>query len=259
MRYSVVPTELKSLERWVCAWKDGKCPMKAFERTAAGVSNPDDWADFDCARISVSNGAYDDIGFVLAGDGVVGIDVDDGFDEDGFLTEEACEILTRFSSYAELSRSGRGFHIYVKGVLPQDGYNNRDGKEIYQNGRYFIVTGKRLCGNEVISNQAAIDWYLETYFKDQPRESERRVSARQYNPVWTRPAKCIPLRPHYPPICQGGRNVSLLSLGGHLREAGYTREQIAAELLVANRSACDPPLSIMEVRAIAESCMRYKK
>jgi len=259
MRYSLIPDELRALDRWVCAWRDSKCPMKAFDRSAAGVSDPDSWADFDCARVSVLNGAYDDIGFVLAGDGYVGIDVDDGFDSDGFLTAEACDIITRFGSYTEASRSGRGFHIFVKGTLPEDGYNNRAGKEIYQNGRYFITTGRQLTPDGIRENQPAIDWYLATYMKDLPAETPGAPRPRQYSPVWQRAGERIPLHPDYPPIGQGGRNVSLLSLGGSLRETGYSLTQLYKELLYANARACEPPLSRMEVKAVAESCMRYKR
>lgn len=260
MRYSLIPHELTALERWVCAWQNSKCPMKAFERSAAGVGRPDDWADFACAAASVKNGAYDDIGFVLAGDGIIGVDVDDGFDEDGFLTADAAEIINRFGTYTEYSRSGRGFHLYVRGQLPLDGYNNHAGKEIYSSGRYFIVTGKPLTDcREIRHNQPAIDWYLSEFFGDMPTDSHARAP-RQYNPVWQRPrGSRLPLHPVYPAIGQGGRNVSLLSLGGALRESGYTLDQIYTELLYCNARACDPPLDAQEVRAVAESVMRYKR
>ena len=41
MDYSRIPTELKNLKQWVCAWDSSKVPMKAFERKAASSTAPD--------------------------------------------------------------------------------------------------------------------------------------------------------------------------------------------------------------------------
>ena len=255
----MIPEELKQLDRWVCALNGTKAPMMAFEYRGARVSDPETWSDYECARQSVANGVYDNVGFVFAQDGYIGIDLDRGFDEDGFITPEAAEIITRFDSYTEISRSGRGFHIITRGTLPFAGRNNGQGMEIYQTGRYFILTGNTLK-ESIRDNQDAVNWMVQTYFPEPVRdESDRPYRIRQYNPVWKwSKGRRIPLNPYYPPVPEGNRNVALLSMGGSLREAGYDKKQVYGTLLKVNREACDPPLSAGEVQRITESVMRYK-
>ena len=256
----MIPEELKRLDRWVCALNGTKAPMMAFEFRGARVSDPETWSDYECAAQSVTNGVYDNVGFVFADDGYVGIDLDRGFDEDGFITAEAAEIINRFDSYTEVSRSGRGFHIIVKGALPFAGRNNGQGMEIYRSGRYFILTGNTLK-DSIREGQAAIDWMVESYFPEPVRTvTDRPFRPRQYSPVWKwrREGRRIPLNPYYPPVPEGGRNVALLSMGGSLREAGYAKRQVYDILMRVNREACDPPLNPYEVRSITESVMRYK-
>lgn len=47
----------------------------------------------------------------------MGIDIDDGYDQDGFLSPLAAEIIGMYESYTEKSKSGRGFHILLRGTL----------------------------------------------------------------------------------------------------------------------------------------------
>lgn len=256
----MIPPELTTLDRWVCASDKSKTPMRAFEWKAASTTDPDSWADYACARQTVKNGVYDYVGFVFAGDGYVGIDLDRGYDSDGFITPEAAEVIKRFSSYTEESRSGRGFHIITKGTLPFTGRNNRRGMEVYASGRYFILTGKTVVFADIRENQPALDWLIETHFADCLRETDSPTRApRQYSPVWHMPPDGkLPLRPDYPPVGEGSRNMSLLSLGGMLRETGYDKTQVYAELLRMNARACEPPLSEYEVRQVCDSVMRYQ-
>lgn len=65
------------------------------------------------------------------------------------------------------------------------------------------------------------------------------------------------MRPEYPEITPGCRNLSLTSLAGILRNAGYTRQQMYKELLRCNDSACKPRLGKDEVQQIVNSVMRY--
>ena len=111
---------------------------------------------FDCAVLNVANGIYDGIGYVFNDDGLIGIDIDDGF-ADGLLHQLASDIISHCQSYTEKSRSGRGVHILLKGNLPFKGRNNRNGVEIYRSSRYFIMTGNVLLYSEIIENQEAVD------------------------------------------------------------------------------------------------------
>ena len=141
--YSKIPEELKNMNQWVCAWDNSKIPMKAFEKKAASSTAPDTWSSFEQAEWAVENGYYDNLGFVFADNGLVGIDIDAGF-EDGLMTPLCADIMTACKSYTEKSRSGRGVHILLRGTLPFHGKNNLAGVEIYKARRFFIMTGKQL-------------------------------------------------------------------------------------------------------------------
>jgi len=166
-----IPEELQNLNQWVCSRSDSKVPMRAFENSAASSTNPLTWSSFETAINAVADGCYDYIGFVFNDNGIVGVDIDTGYDEDGFLTELAADIIGRCESYTEKSKSGRGFHILLKGTLPFKGKNNLNGVEIYKQARYFIMTGDTLLYNQIIENQDAIDYIVEKYFPD-VRENE---------------------------------------------------------------------------------------
>lgn len=258
--YRKIPEDIRRLKRWVCAVNGDKCPYRAFEPYEASATKAETWSDFETAVGSVDEGHYDYVGFVFAGDGIVGIDIDDGFDEDGFISEKAADIIDRCRSYTETSRSGRGFHILVRGSLPFSGRNNRDGVEIYSKGRYFILTGKTLVYEDIREDQEAIDYVVGKYFPEAERNGSSAMLPRFYTPEWKRPqADRISLRPEYPPIERGGRNLSLLSVAGAMRREGFDRKYIVREVSRANKNACIPPLSDDEVLSVVRSAMRYKR
>lgn len=258
MRYDTLPPEILTLNQWVNVWDNSKIPMQSTQNIAASSSNPDTWSDFLTAKEAVENGNYDHIGFVFADNGIVGIDIDAGFDEEGFLSTLSVDCMRATQSYTEKSRSGRGIHILVKGQLPFKGRNNRAGVEIYQSGRYFIMTGKVLVYHDLIENQEAIDYIVDKYFHDMVSEGVSN-RANIYSPIWPPIGETIPLRPYYPPIPDGCRNISLASLAGVLHNTGYNADQIYDELFLVNERACIPPLDDNEVRTIVNSITRYKR
>lgn len=258
MRYDTLPPEILTLNQWVNVWDNSKIPMQSTQNIAASSSNPDTWSDFLTAKEAVENGNYDHIGFVFADNGIVGIDIDAGFDEEGFLSKLSVDCMRAAQSYTEKSRSGRGIHILVKGQLPFKGRNNRAGVEIYQSGRYFIMTGKVLVYHDLIENQEAIDYIVDKYFHDMVSEGVSN-RANIYSPIWPTIGETIPLRPYYPPIPDGCRNISLASLAGVLHNTGYNADQIYDELFLVNERACTPPLDDNEVRTIVNSITRYKR
>lgn len=260
--YENIPNELKSLTQWVCANADSKVPMKAFRNEAASSTNPNTWSDFSTAFKAVEVGHYDYCGFVFNDNGIVGIDIDRGYDEDGFITPLAASIIKRCESYTEKSRSGRGFHILLRGTLPFKGKNNLAGVEIYKQSRYFILTGETLLYKDITENQDAIDWVVETYFPDTRKEKDNSaVKDRIYIPRWEEPIinGRVKLRPVYPRIPDGSRNICLTSLAGTLHGLGYSKKAIYDELQYTNFTACDPPLSNNELKTICNSVTRYKR
>lgn len=259
--YENIPEEISSLPQWVCTRDGSKVPMKAFENEAASSTNPNTWSSFDTALSAVSEGFYDYCGFVFADNGLIGIDIDCGYDEDGFLSVLAADIIGKCHSYTEKSKSGRGFHILLRGELPFKGKNNLAGVEIYKSSRYFIMTGNTLLYTDVEENQSAIDYVIQKYFPEvKEKKQTNTIGSRIYSPIWEMPENNrIKLRPVYPRIPDGSRNICLTSLAGMLHNQGYSKQQIYEEIIYANTVACDPPLDKNELRTICNSVTRYKR
>ena len=261
MNLNNIPKPLQNLQQWVCTRGDSKVPMMSYMEGAASSTNVETWSSFDLARACVEEGYHDYVGFVFNDNGIVGIDIDDGYDEDGLMSELAADIIGKCGSYTEKSKSGRGFHILLYGDIPFKGKNNLKGVEIYKTSRFFIMTGDTLIYRDMVENQEAIDYILGKYFPDVPKqnESNRAISNRIYTPIWVKTEGKIGLRPEYPPIPDGTRNISLTSVAGQWHNLGYSREEIYRELLYVNSVACKPPLDTYEIQCIANSVTRYKR
>lgn len=260
MKYENLPPELKEERAWVNVWNNSKIPMQSSIRKAASSTLPDTWSSFEIAEKAILCGTYDGLGYVFHDTDLIGIDIDNGFD-DGFLSPLAIDIINKCQSYTEKSRSGRGVHILLKGTLPFKGRNNRNGVEIYKSSRYFIMTGNVLIYSKIIENQEAIDYVVSKYFPELPKDNaDRSLPQRIYSPIYHKPENGkISLKPEYPPITTGSRNLSLTSLAGQMHNQGYPKGEIYKELLYANSVACKPPLDRSEVELIVNSVTRYRR
>jgi primase-polymerase (primpol)-like protein len=260
--YNNIPHELRMLKQWVCANEGSKIPMQATCPFPASSTNPATWSSFEEAVGAVERGWYEYIGFVFNDNGIVGIDIDDGYTPAGDMTQLAQDVLHHCHGYTEKSRSGRGFHIFMRGNIPFKGKNNLAGVEVYKTARFFIMTGDMVGFRyEITDDQAALDYIVGKYF---PETRETKVTAatpRIYNPVWDCPkgSKRVRVKPNYPVIPDGRRNICLTSLAGMMHSIGYTKGQIYRELQYANNTACKPPLDDGELRSICNSVTRYRR
>lgn len=262
MRYDKIPEELRKLNQWVCAYADSKLPMQATRPEPASSINPSTWASFEEALSAVENGHYDYLGFVFNDNGIVGIDLDDAFDDVGMspLAKSICKMCD--GTYVEYSKSGDGLHIFIKGDIPFKGRNNLAGVEMYKSARFFIMTGNTVSDiNRIQENQEALDYIVEKYFPETREKQSTTMTPRIYNPEWDCPkgSKRVRIRPHYPVIPDGCRNICLTSLAGMMHSIGYTKGQIYRELQYANETACQPPLLDGELRMICNSVTRYQR
>ena len=272
--YSNIPKELRELKQWVCVTGDSKVPMQAFSCRPASSTNPATWCSFDDAVLSVKLGFHDYIGFVFNDNGIVGIDLDDAvtFNEVCSLvpgesirypviSDLASDITRRCTSYTEVSKSGTGLHIFVKGDIPFKGKNNLAGLEIYKTARFFIMTGNTFFSYPLTDNQPALDFIVNEYFPETREKKSTTVTPRIYSPEWDCPkgAKRVRIRPNYPRIPDGCRNICLTSLAGMMHSIGYSKGHIFRELQYANDTACDPPLSQGELKSICNSVTRYQR
>src|SRR5215217_4281785 len=152
--YMVADTlDMRDLRQWLC-WRsedrDGK-PTKVPYSPATGKradsTLPDTWSGYQEAVRTCKEKGYGGIGFVFTPEGdLCGVDLDKCLDQDtGEMEGWAQAIIEELDSYTEISPSGNGVHILVRGELPA-GRNRKGRFEAYDRGRYFTVTGKHLAG-----------------------------------------------------------------------------------------------------------------
>jgi putative DNA primase/helicase len=196
--FSEIPQDLLSLDQWVL-WRkmrrDGrmaKLPIcVADPLSAADVSNSSTWSSSERAisqykALLSSTNPMTGIGFVFsADDGFAGIDIDDCRDaKTGLISLWARRIIDKFGSYTEVSPSGTGVKIFVRAELPGAGFRSQvtaDGDrwtkqcsdpkaseiEIYDQNRYFTVTGRKLKNttSEIRFCQDELDELVSKYFR----------------------------------------------------------------------------------------------
>jgi len=157
-RLEKIPPELKARLHWV-VWRqedrEGKPTKIPYQpqnpKQKASSTKPDTWGAFEQAIGVVKVNGFAGIGYEFgADDPFTGIDLDKCRNpETGEIELWAREIIDRLRSYTEISPSGSGLHILVRGKLPPGG--NRKGKvEMYDSGRYFTMTGDHLPGTPSI-------------------------------------------------------------------------------------------------------------
>ncbi len=141
--FDAVPTELRKISRWV-VWKGAKVPFCAtMSNSKASATDPDTWASFDHAQTAFEEGGYAGVGFVLNGDGLVGVDLDKCVHE-GEPQPAALGLLERVGcEYIELSPSGTGLRGFGYGdnITGRRGQLDGINVELYASQRYLTVTG----------------------------------------------------------------------------------------------------------------------
>lgn len=153
--YDQIPDTLRALSQWVC-WRrierNGKAtkqPINPHTGNLASSIDPRTWSTFDEAV--KASPQFCGIGFVFAADGgITGIDLDKCRTPDGTVEAWANDILEELDSYSEVSPSGTGLHVIIRGTLP-DGARNKIGYqggavEMYSTGRFFCMTGNTIAG-----------------------------------------------------------------------------------------------------------------
>lgn len=158
--FGAIPAELRDLKRWTC-WQEstkGKPPIQATvafngRHVYARADDPATWAPFDVAHRYWENdlseaGVPSGLSFALNGDGIIGIDLDDCRNpKNKSISQWAVKIIKRFASYTEISPSGNGIRIFLRGKLPP-GHRCKIGKiEVYSTDKFLTVTGRRIASH----------------------------------------------------------------------------------------------------------------
>lgn len=144
-----IAEELRRRPQWI-VWKleqrDGKTTKVPYIAGGVGKASSTDsetWCNFKEAVQALRTGRYDGIGFVFSsGDPYAGVDLDGCRNpETGELEEWAAKIVRDLAGYTEVSPSGKGIHIIVRGKAP----NKKRGRiEAYSERRFFTMTGRVL-------------------------------------------------------------------------------------------------------------------
>ena len=155
----------KNLPQWTC-WmqhlrgtgRKGKIPVDPHTGRYAKFNDPKTWRTYDYARRAGQ--WWNDkwmaenvpqwicgVTFVMTLDsGIVGIDLDDCFEEDGRLKEYAKEIVALMRTRTEYSPSGKGLHLFAVGVIPGKVHLPLRGFEMDNDKKGLTVTEKLLDG-----------------------------------------------------------------------------------------------------------------
>ncbi len=154
--------EMRAKRQWVC-WRyeliDNKWKKPPYDpRTGrrADTTKPQQWSTYKEAAQTCLHGGYDGIGYVFqVHEGYIRIDFDNCRNpETGQIDKWAMEIVAYLNSYTEISPSGDGLHIIVKGRLrgrnrsvDKLGAHQLGKLEMYANStQYFTWTNNYLDG-----------------------------------------------------------------------------------------------------------------
>lgn len=168
-----IPYQLRIFNNWCISGPD-KIPMyvdyDSGELLRASSIDPNTWMSFDRAT-DLAHMLGMDYGFMLqAGIGITCIDLDfvDGetqaakglpVDPSQWTTQAEVDrydgIMRHFNTYTELSRSGKGLHIWCLGEIGAG--RRRDRIEVYSQERYMICTGRVVMGAELQERQELLN------------------------------------------------------------------------------------------------------
>ncbi len=161
-----VPVELRAIPNWL-GWKhesrDGKrtkVPVSAHRNCNGRVDDPRTWGTFAQACCAVRRFRLAGLAFIMRKrDGLTAVDLDHCRDAArGHISTDALRIVLALCSYTEVSPSGTGLRIFVRGTLPPTG-RRRGNVELYDDLHAMSVTGNHLAftPRTIERRQAALD------------------------------------------------------------------------------------------------------
>lgn len=177
-----IPAELKTIPRWVgWLWERRnqgkewtKVPVKPDGSQRASATDQNTWSRWDDVYHWYKVGSIDGVGIVLSeSDNLCGVDLDHVRDEaSGEIEQWALDIVNMVNSYAEVSPSGTGLRVFVKGALPS-GRRRRGNIEAYETARFLTVTGQHLPSTpqDVEYRQVELAQFHVQYLEDEEDET----------------------------------------------------------------------------------------
>ena len=179
-----IPETLRSIPRWI-NWDymesgDGKKPRKVplGKGTDYGTNynDPSAWRTFASVMTEASEREGVGIGFVFSdADDIVGVDLDNAYDDQGWLKPWARDITKAFAgAFCEETPSGLGLHLIgragkIVGRTRVELPDRDGGVERYSENRWFTFTGNPVTDGDVVNIQEGMDWLERNYFGGRPQ------------------------------------------------------------------------------------------
>jgi putative DNA primase/helicase len=141
-------------------------------------------------------GAFDGPGIML-GDGLQGVDLDACLGADGTLEAWALEVLDRLDSYAEISPSGGGVKVLVRGPAGHgavvkwggdtqmpDGSTKKRELAYFTSGRYFTITGEVFRDRPIREiDEDDVQWLRKRIEKIRAEGTGTRINGKAHEPA----------------------------------------------------------------------------
>lgn len=189
------PETLKSLPVWML-WRlepdangrETKVPYSALYSGRGSSTNPSTWTTYDRAKAILEEHPdfYKGIALCIS-NGLIFVDIDHCVDEEGHFSEIASDILGRCEDqFVELSQSGTGLHILMKGTIPRNFKNSSNGVEMYFQKRFVAMTGCAIFANEPHEDQSTVDYIFGRYktLKSEIKHRKMEISALPNDDRW---------------------------------------------------------------------------
>jgi hypothetical protein len=186
-----IPSKIKKLRQWV-AWKSKivvendrevkkKPPIDPKTGKYASVTDPSTWGTFKEAEDRCQKDNLDGVGFVFTPDDPYGgIDLDNCRAPQSKKIEPwANKIIEEANSYTEISPSGKGVKIFLKGKLPGGG-RHQGNIEMYDRTHYFTLTGRHLGGTPSFIKdrpKTIVKLYNESFLLEESVKADRPTRA----------------------------------------------------------------------------------
>ncbi|MBP3897092.1 MAG: AAA family ATPase, partial [Mogibacterium sp.] len=174
--------ELWGDRRW--AVHRNKVPFNPLSGLNAKSNDPNKCVLFSDASTALNE--YDGVEYLL-GNGLCGIDLDHCIDpETGRINEEAYQIVDMLDSYAEISPSGTGIHILIRGDMPFTGrQGSRDADlqiEMYSEYRFLTITGNAVNDKSIAERTEEIKALADQYFPATELNKEHAAASTPIDP-----------------------------------------------------------------------------
>jgi hypothetical protein len=267
-RADVIPEELRSRPQWLTWFLDNGNKIPNGKSNDAST-----WRSFD--EVSL----FDRIAYVFsADDPYVGIDLDSCRDaQTGDIKPWAMAIIRAIGSYCEVSPSGTGVKIILRGKKPAGSrcqYNTGevgtvDTKlaqvEIYDNKRFWCITGQALPGFENIREaQNELNEVIEFLVARCKQKEQPKPKASQFTSKFTSTNGLVDRARAYVSnsdnVSQGGRDNAAFSLAGNLAAfVGTNGERLSeseiTELVRGWNDKNTPPMHDYEIERCVKSAL----